>query len=187
MDDDDDAAFAEVLSALDAASQSKPPTVTVPTAGTSSNIQPAPLKRALKQNCILVNGKQRGNPILNSIVNVPYEWETIVPDYIVGQTTCIIYLSLKYHNLNPDYITQRLKELGKMFELRILLVQVDIKDPHNALKTLTRVALLANMTLVLAWTPEEAGKIIETYKLFENKAPDLIMERAEEDPHSRVS
>lgn len=40
---------------------------------------------------------------------------------------------------------------------------------------------------MLAWTPEEAGKVIETYKMFENKPPDLIMERSESDAHQKVS
>lgn len=39
---------------------------------------------------------------------------------------------------------------------------------------------------MLAWTPEEAGKIIETYKMFENKPPDIIMERSEKDKHQKV-
>lgn len=80
---------------------------------------------------ILVNPKQRGNPILKSITNVPWEYDDIIPDYIVGRTTCILYLSLRYHNLNPDYIHDRLKSLKKMFELRILLVQVDTKVNYN--------------------------------------------------------
>lgn len=46
--------------------------------------------------------------------------------------------------------------------------------------------LLADLTLMLAWTPEEAGKIVETYKLFENKPPDLIMARAQQYPHQKV-
>lgn len=80
-----------------------------------------------KTNCILVNPKQRGNPILKSITNIPWEFDnSIVPDYIVGATAAILYLSLRYHRLNPDYIHDRLKELGKRFELRILLVQVDV-------------------------------------------------------------
>lgn len=39
---------------------------------------------------------------------------------------------------------------------------------------------------MLAWNAEEAGKIVETYKLFENRPPDLIMERAEQYPHQKV-
>lgn len=34
--------------------------------------------------------------------------------------------SLRYHNLNPNYIHDRLKLLGQSFTLRILLVQVDV-------------------------------------------------------------
>lgn len=40
---------------------------------------------------------------------------------------------------------------------------------------------------MLAWNADEAGKIIETYKQFENKPPDLIMERAEQYPHQKVT
>ncbi|XP_037030193.1 DNA excision repair protein ERCC-1 [Bradysia coprophila] len=137
-------------------------------------------------HAILVNPKQRGNPLLKSITNAVWEFEDIVPDYVVGRTACILFLSLKYHNLNPDYIHNRLKSLGKMFELRVLLVQVDTKDPHNALKHLTRICFLADLTLMLAWNAEEAGKMVETYKLFENRPPDLIMERTEQYPHQKL-
>lgn len=34
--------------------------------------------------------------------------------------------SLKYHNLNPEYIHDRLKSLGKSYELVVLLVLVDV-------------------------------------------------------------
>lgn len=77
--------------------------------------------------------------------------------------------------------------MGKLYELRVLLLQIDVKDPHTALKQLTRMCLVAELTLMLAWTSEEAGKLIETYKIFENKPPDLIMEKAEADDHSRVN
>lgn len=73
---------------------------------------------------LLVNPKQRGNPLLKSVTNVPWEFDDIVPDYQMGATTCALFLSLKYHNLNPDYIHDRLKKLGKSYQLRVLLVQV---------------------------------------------------------------
>lgn len=86
-----------------------------------------PIRRINKNNCILVHPKQRGNPILKSIANIPWEFDEIIPDYIVGAKSCVLFLSLKYHNLNPDYIHTRIKALGKLFELRILLAQVDLK------------------------------------------------------------
>lgn len=39
--------------------------------------------------------------------------------------------------------------------------------------------MLADLTLLLAWNAQEAGRIIETYKVFEHKPPDLIMEKQE--------
>lgn len=208
--------FDEALLDLDIPSESKIPRLSETTVvkeqpiasstSTETSTRSSPTKKIVStaSHAILVNPKQRGNPLLKSITNVTWEFEDVVPDYIVGRTACILFLSLKYHNLNPDYIHTRLKQLGKMFELRVLLVQVDTKvwnvfifglscniqflhqDPHNALKHLTRICFLADLTLVLAWNAEEAGKIVETYKLFENRPPDLIMERSEQYPHQKV-
>lgn len=140
-----------------------------------------------KSSAVLVNPRQRGNPLLKSVLNVPWEYEeSIIPDYVMGRTTCALFLSLKYHNLKPDYITERLKALGKLYDLRVLLVHVDMKEPHHSLKHLTRVCLLTDLTLMLAWSYEEAGKIIETYKMYEHKPPDLIMEKTESDPHVKL-
>lgn len=141
----------------------------------------------VNSNSVLVNPKQRGNPLLKSICNVPWEFdETIVADYVMGRTSCALFLSLRYHNLKPEYINERLKLLGKLYDLRVLLVQVDMKDPHHALKHLTRICLLADLTLMVAWSPEEAGRIIETYKIYQNKPPDMIMEKQEADPHLKL-
>lgn len=39
---------------------------------------------------------------------------------------------------------------------------------------------------MLCRNAEEAGKMIERYKIYQYKPPDLIMERKEGDPHTRV-
>lgn len=99
----------------------------------AATITKSPMKRpATSQHHISVHPKQRGNPLLKSITNVPWEFDEIVPDYVVGISSCILFLSLKYHSLNPDYIHNRLKLLGKHFELRVLLVQVDTKVSGDA-------------------------------------------------------
>ncbi|XP_072345318.1 DNA excision repair protein ERCC-1-like [Scyliorhinus torazame] len=145
-------------------------------------------KRATaKQNAIVVSVRQRGNPILKFIRNVPWEFGEVVPDYILGQTVCALYLSLRYHCLNRDYIHQRLKDLGQAFALRLLLVCVDVKDPHQDLKDLAKISLLADVTLILAWSSEEAGRYLETYKSYENKPSDMLKERVETDYLSKVT
>ncbi|XP_055524808.1 DNA excision repair protein ERCC-1 [Wyeomyia smithii] len=180
LDDSSD----DVLANLDLPPPAKKLATTEPQPSTSTAV--AQQSKIIKSYCILVNPKQRGNPLLKSIQNLPWVYDDIVPDYVVGTTTCILYISLRYHNLNPDYIHGRLKQLGKMYELRVLLVQVDIQDPHNALKHLTRICLLADLTLMLAWNAEEAGRIVETYKMLEHKPADLIMERPGKNPYEQL-
>jgi len=134
-----------------------------------------------------VNARQRGNPILKAIRACPWEFnEEITADYVLGQRACAVFLSVRYHTLNPEYIHERLKKLGKAYELRVLLVQVDVKEPHHALKQLMRICLLADLTLMLAWSAEEAGKMLETYRLMENKPPDMIMGKSSADVHGRL-
>lgn len=142
------------------------------------------------QGGIQVSSRQRGNPILKSIRSVSWEFvDGLVPDYTMGNKACAFYLSVRYHTLNPSYIHERLKQLsgcGGPFELRVLLVQIDVKEPHHALRQLMRIAILAELTIMLAWSHEEAGRMLETYKLFEGKTPDMIMEKSNPDPHSKL-
>ncbi|MBN3298271.1 ERCC1 protein, partial [Amia calva] len=136
---------------------------------------------------IVVSPRQRGNPVLKFVRNIPWEFGDVVPDYVLGQTTCALFLSLRYHNLNPNYIHDRLKQLGQTYTLRVLLVQVDVKDPHHALKDLARICIMADCTLILAWSPEEAGRYLETYKSYEKKPADLLKEHVEQDFLSKVT
>lgn len=114
------------------------------------------------------------------IRQVPYEYAEIVPDYVMGATTCAIFLSLRYHKLNPKYIHERVKLLGKQYKLRVLILQMDTKESHSELQTLNRLCILVNLTLMLCWSAEEAASLIETYKVFEHKPPDLIMEKPQQ-------
>ncbi|XP_077862546.1 DNA excision repair protein ERCC-1-like [Saccoglossus kowalevskii] len=143
--------------------------------------------KSSSSNSIIVNTKQKGNPILKHIRNVSWEYGDIVADYVMGKTTCALYLSIRYHNLKPDYIHDRLKQLGHSYELRILLVQVDVKDPHHAVKDLTKIAIRSDCTLILAWTPEEVGRYLETYKSYENKPADILKEKVQSDFMSRAT
>lgn len=126
IDDFDDSFDSELASIDLTPSDPKISKIVIESVPNNPVVASGTIKKVHKKNCVLVSNKQRGNPLLKSIGEVPYEFDDIVPDYQVGETTCVLYLSLKYHNLNPDYIHGRLKKLGHMFELRILLVEVDI-------------------------------------------------------------
>ncbi|XP_029861869.1 LOW QUALITY PROTEIN: DNA excision repair protein ERCC-1, partial [Aquila chrysaetos chrysaetos] len=156
--------------------------------GSAGDVPPLPvLKPGAKSSSIIVSPRQRGNPVLKFIRNVPWEFGDVVPDYVLGQSTCALFLSLRYHHLNPGYIHDRLRHLGRSYGLQLLLLQVDVKDPHQALKELAKICILADCTLLVAWSPEEAGRYLETYKAYEQKPPDLLKERVEQDFLSRMT
>lgn len=48
-------------------------------------------------NTIVINPCQKGNPIINHIRNVAYEWGDILSDYQVGATTGVLFLSYALH------------------------------------------------------------------------------------------
>jgi len=130
---------------------------------------------------ILVNPVQRGNPLLTHIKHVAYQFAEIVPDFQVGSTTCAIFLSLKYHRLHPEYVHSRIEKLQSLYGLRILLLVCDVTEHQDYIRDLTRICLINNLTIMVAWTLEEAGIYLSTYKLFEHKPPDLIKERIDND------
>lgn len=98
-----------------------------------------------------------------------------------------INISIRYHRLHPEYIFSRIASLANQFVLRILLVLVDVETHQHAIRELTRVAMVNDLTLVCAWSNEEAARYIETYKAYENKPPDAIKERVENDYLSKLT
>ena len=136
--------------------------------------KPQALPNRQTQSSIIVAPKQKGNPVLNAIRAVPWEYGDIVPDFVMGNTTCGLFLSLKYHRLHPEYIYGRIKELGHKYNLRVLLVLVDIEAHEESLKELTKTSLVNNLTIILSWSAAEVGRYLELYKGFENAPPTAI-------------
>ncbi|KAI8999445.1 restriction endonuclease type II-like protein [Gaertneriomyces semiglobifer] len=157
------------------------------TGGTGTGGSPAqPARPGGGHPHIIVNKKQ-GNPVLNFIKNVRWSWGDILPDYQVGQTSCVVYLSLKYHRLHPDHVYNRIKPLTHQYLLRVLLCLVDVDDYHSCVRGLTRACVYNNFTIILAWSQEEAARYLETFKAYEHKPPDLIKERVDNDYSSKLT
>ncbi|KAF8473780.1 restriction endonuclease type II-like protein [Gautieria morchelliformis] len=132
-------------------------------------------------NAIIINSCQRLNPLLDLIRNVAKEFGDIVPDFEVGRTTGVLYLSLKYHRLHPEYIHQRIEKLGHRYNLRILLIVCDISEHQDPIRELTKTCLINNITIIVSWTNEEAALYLSTFKQYEHKPPDIIKERVDKD------
>lgn len=133
-------------------------------------------------NKLIVSKSQENNPVLRLIRNVQWEFcqQPIIPDYIVGTTSCVLYLSVRYHLLHPPYILRKIKELRQSFEHRILLVHFDVDDKNILpLKDLNKFCFSNDLILILAWTELEAARYIETLKAYESKPASAIQEREE--------
>lgn len=128
---------------------------------------------------IRVSNRQRSNPLLRFVRHVRYDFTDLLPDFDVGDGACVLFLSLRFHILKPEYIVTRVKALRHEYRLRMLLVLVDLEDNERPILELTEMCLTNSMTLVLAWSNKEAARYIETLKLYEKRTADAIKERVE--------
>lgn len=57
-------------------------------------VQPVPQALPKRQSgtTILVSPRQRGNPVLTCIRSMPWEYSDIPADYVLGVTTCALFL-----------------------------------------------------------------------------------------------
>jgi len=175
----DDADFLAAASSLDR------PAGRQPAANDASRpkvVQPKPQALPQRQgpSAILVSTRQKGNPILNHVKSLPWEYSDIPCDYVLGATTCALFLSLKYHRLHPEYVYGRIRQLGKLYNLRILLTMVDIENHEQALQELSKTSMINDLTLILAWSAQEAGRYIELFKSYEHASPSSIRARQAE-------
>ncbi|KAL8721366.1 MAG: hypothetical protein Q9225_001945 [Loekoesia sp. 1 TL-2023] len=175
MDDDfgDDADFA---AAIDAVEKTRPPNPSAQDHSSKKVQQPTPqaLPNRTGPSSILVSPRQKGNPILNNVRSLPWEYSDIPTDFVLGATTCALFLSLKYHRLHPEYIYNRIRNLGHKYNLRILLTMVDIQNHEEPLKELSKTSMVNNLTLILCWSAQEAGRYLELYKSYEHASPTSI-------------
>ncbi|KAH6640559.1 restriction endonuclease type II-like protein [Chaetomium tenue] len=141
-------------------SSSAPPKVVQPT--------PQALPARGSGSSILVSPRQKGNPVLACLKSVAWEYSDILADYGLGQTTCALFLSLKYHRLHPEYIYTRVRNLQGKYKLRIVLTMVDIPNHEDALRELSKTSLVNNVTIILAWSAAEAARYLELYKSYEH-------------------
>lgn len=188
MDDDDFGADADFLAALAASDvaprvqQPSAPRVQQPTpqrldrappiANSSGPkvVQPTPQAIATRSSgsSILVSPRQKGNPILANMRSFAWEYSDIPADYVLGTTTCALFLSLKYHRLHPEYIYNRIKALQGKYNLRVLLTMVDIGNHEESLKELSKTSMVNNVTVILCWSAAEAARYLELYKSYEH-------------------
>lgn len=138
-------------------------------------------------NAILVSHRQQGNPLLKHIKNVRWVHADIVPDYLCGESTAVLFLSLRFHLLRPDYIHGRIKSLQRAFRLRVILCHIDTEDAVEPLAQVTRAAIGNECTLLCAFSTAEAAKYLEILKACENRPAESIQKDVGNDYVSRLT
>lgn len=73
-------------------------------------------------NCFTSCFSQRGNPLLKHIRNVKWTFADVVPDYLLGQSSCALYLRSELHSLSI-YSTHGIK---RIFLKKIKLCSLDL-------------------------------------------------------------
>lgn len=176
MDDNfgDEADFTAAVEAVERTHSAPKPSTSSTSTTKVQQPKPQTLPNRAAPSSILVSTRQKGNPILNSIRSLPWEYSDIPSDFVLGNTTCAFFLSLKYHRLHPEYIYARIRALGGKYNLRILLTMVDIQNHEESLKELSKTSLINNLTLILCWSAQEAGRYLELYKSYEHASPTSI-------------
>jgi DNA excision repair protein ERCC-1 len=124
--------------------------------------------------------------VLTAIHAHAWEYSDIPADFVLGATTCALFLSLKYHRLHPEYIYNRIRGLQGKYNLRLLLVMVDIENHEESLKELSKTSLINNVTIILSWSAAEAGRWLELYKTYEHAPPTAIRAQQSKGDGDRV-
>ncbi|KAJ2901800.1 uncharacterized protein MKZ38_001381 [Zalerion maritima] len=150
-----------------------------PSSSSAKIVQPTPqtLPNRSSGTAIQVSPRQKGNPVLVCIKNLAWEYSDIPADYVLGLTTCALFLSLKYHRLHPEYIYTRIQNLKGKYSLRVVLTMVDITNHEDSLRELSKTSLVNGVTLVLCWSAQEAARYLELYKSLEHTGPAAIRGR----------
>jgi DNA repair protein Rad10 len=144
-----------------------PPPPPAHLAAPSAGAATAPAARDPPPNpaTITVSRRQEGNPVLRLLRHARWQFGDVAPDFLLGAATAALFLSLRFHLLRPEYLHGRLRELGRAFRLRVVLVLVDAEDAAAPLADVTRACIAHEATLICAFSAQEAARYLETLKM----------------------
>lgn len=133
---------------------------------------------------MLVNKCQQGNSVLKYLRNIKWQYDEIVPDYQT-EGTCVLFLSIKYHKIYPEYIHKRLREIGK-FKLKVMLVLADVTEFQSVAMELFRTCMVMDFTLILVGSNEEAASYLESFHLMKGKSVSFLKPKEPKEHYLRL-
>lgn len=134
-----------------------------------------------------IHERQKKNPVLKYIHHVKFEFfsEDIPADFVMN-SSCVLFLSVRYHKIHPSYIERKISSLGKNYRLRVLLVYVDDDDSASSLRFLNKLCFQSEFSLLLSWSDLESARYIETLKEYENKPSSCLKGKYDEEFNPRL-
>ncbi|EJW04985.1 DNA repair protein rad10 [Edhazardia aedis USNM 41457] len=131
---------------------------------------------------IKVNNKQRGNNLLDYLTKSVWFYEdTLVTDYQINDTTSVLFLSCRFHIAKPEYIHKRMRKLRNIkYELKVILVLVDVKNYDSLLCELFNIANLNEHTVIFCYSNEEAARYFSTFESIKNKSAEKLRPKNED-------
>lgn len=164
-----------------------PPLPPPPTTTTTSTATPltagAPPNIPKNRSLILASEKQRNNPVLRHVRHAAVEFApaaSLTSDFELSDTTTALFLSVQYAKLHPQYLWTRIEGLRRC-RLRVLLVLVDDPDCERTLLSVQALAVSNGLTVLLAFSQEEAARYLETYAVMKNKSDESLKGKRETD------
>jgi DNA excision repair protein ERCC-1 len=124
---------------------------------------------------LTISKRQEKNPLIPLLSVAEIEWsETTVADYSIGRDVAVLFLTLKYHRLHPEYLTNRIRDFRGGFPVRLLLFLVNDENPDQVISRLTALSIANSMNLILAFDYEEASRwILSLYTTQDAPVEDL--------------
>lgn len=128
---------------------------------------------------LVCNANQRGNRVLRHLPTQTFEVSSNPAelfDFCVPPSVALLFLSLSFHNLHPDYLFGRMEPLKRAgYRFLGLLVLVDSESNYElGLTKIQSLAVANQFTTLLAFSEEEAARYLESFKLLQNKPVDDI-------------
>eukprot|EP01125_Pyxidicula_operculata_P010046 TRINITY_DN3305_c0_g2_i2.p1 TRINITY_DN3305_c0_g2~~TRINITY_DN3305_c0_g2_i2.p1 ORF type:complete len:331 (+),score=40.52 TRINITY_DN3305_c0_g2_i2:61-993(+) len=135
---------------------------------------------------LIVNERQRQNPILKHIRHVRYDFsDKIDSDYVLSAEVSALFLSIRFHLLKPQYITGRI-ESWKKSKTNVIICLIDTEEYMDPLTELNKMCIDLNLTLIVTWSNQEAARYLESFRVYANKSIDTSQKDESLDSFSQV-
>jgi len=138
---------------------------------------------------LVIHSGHQKNPMVACITEVFKEFNDIPCDFMCGPHIAVLYISLRFHRLQPQYFRTRIDALDAVstqWRTKIVLCVVDVENVEDLLHEVQLLVYHKRWALYLTGSERGAARYLETLVTYQNKSADIIRGRLEADKKARV-